>query len=147
MSHFSTGRKSREYKLDDGTTITVQGLLKVLAKGTCINTAWNRLQNSSDPKVVYREVKSTRGNLAKVYTLDDGTKWTMVELAKHLGIKKSTAGARLCLTSDPAKVLAPLREQKKPSELTEEEIEIQKDFDSRMYFDPDGFWSLFNRVA
>jgi hypothetical protein len=143
MSHFSKGRKSREYKLDDGTTITVQGLLKVLAKGTCINTAWNRLQNSSDPKVVYRKVNSTRGNSAKVYTLDDGTKWTMVGLAKHLGIKKATAGARLCLTSDPAKVLAPLRKVA----LSEEEIELQKEFDSRMYFDPDGFWSLFNRVV
>jgi hypothetical protein len=143
MSHFSKGRKSREYKLDDGTTITVQGLLKVLAKGTCINTAWNRLQNSSDPKVVYRKVNSTRGSSAKVYTLDDGTKWTMVGLAKHLGIKKATAGARLCLTSDPAKVLAPLRKVA----LSEEEIEMQKDFDSRMYFDPDGFWSLFNRIS
>lgn len=135
-------RKRRQYPLDDGTVVTVASVTEALGGNHSTNTVWNRLQKSTDPAFIYRKVLNTKGT--KVYTLDDGTTWTTAALAKHLGIKRNTAGARLCVSSDPVKVLARL---KRPDGSSEDELEIKRAISSRMYYDPDGFWSLFNKVA
>ena len=137
--------KTRIYTLDDGTTTTVEDMVKELnwASSTC----YARLQDSTDPSRVYRSLSPTRKDSRIEYTLDDGSVWTAVTLAEHLALKynaeckSTTAGGRLCtMDGDSKRILAPLREG-----YTEESKSVKKLIGDRMFFDPLGHWALLNR--
>ncbi len=131
------GCKEAKWTLDDGTITTTIEVAEKL--GTNIGTAYSRLKRSKDPKVVYKplpEYRFTNGKREKLYTLDDGSKWTAREVAKAVGCKRGTASSRLCTMTDPAKVL------EKPSNLKKPSKAIEKIIKERMYFDPLGHWKL-----
>ena len=132
------GSKNLEFILDDGTVITTNQLSEQL--GCSVSTAYSRLMASKDPKLVYRKVNKTHKG-GRFYTLDDGTKWNAASLSEALGIPMSTAATRLSCYSDPKKVLAP-----KHTKTRKVEKPVAQVIKTRMFYDPDGFWKLFNRV-
>lgn len=138
--------KTHVYTLDDGTTTTVEDMVKELnwAKSTC----YTRLQSSTDPSRVYRSLSPTRKDSRIEYTLDDGSKWTAVSLADFLAkkyntsCKSTTAGGRLCtMNGNSKKIFSPLRESS-----SEEYNKVSKIIKDRMYFDPLGHWALLNKA-
>jgi len=139
--------KTRIYTLDDGTTTTVEDMVKEFnwASSTC----YARLQDSTDPSRVYRSLSPTRKDSRIEYTLDDGSKWTAVSLAEFLSkkyntkCKPTTAGGRLCtMNGDSKRIFSPLRNSQFNSD---ESKSVKKMINKRMYFDALGHWALLNR--
>ncbi|MCS5588910.1 MAG: hypothetical protein NZ824_02970 [Candidatus Thioglobus sp.] len=140
-------KKTKIYTLDDGTTTTVEQMVKELnwAKSTC----HSRLTSSTDPSRVYRSLSPTRKDSRIEYTLDDGSKWTAVTLADFLAekyntkCKTTTAGGRLCtMDGNSKKIFSPLRKSQFNSD---ESKSVKKMVNKRMYFDVLGHWALLNR--
>jgi len=138
--------KTHVYTLDDGSTTTVEDMVKELnwAKSTC----WSRLQSSTDPSKVYKKLSPTRKDSRIEYTLDDGSRWTAETLAAYLAkkynttCKSTTAGGRLCtMKGNSKKIFSPLREGR-----DEEYNKVSKMIKDRMYFDPLGHWALLNKA-
>jgi len=131
------GCKRREWTLDDGSVWNTENLSKLV--GITSSSAYYRLNHSSDPNEVLKpksEVKSSNG--LKIYTLDDGSKWTAEEVVKHTGCKKSTVATRLTVYTDPEKVLAP------PLSATTIGKTVSETIKKRMFYDPLGHWKLLN---
>jgi len=104
-----------------------------------LGVAYYRLKKSSDPDEILKPLdknKSVDG--LKIYTLDDGSRWTAKQVAKHTGCILSTASTRLSCYTDPKKVLAP------PLEKTAKDRRINNAIKERMLFDPYGHWKLIN---
>lgn len=133
----------KRHQLTDGTTITAPEL--ALKLNCAIPTAKCRLTRSKDPKVLFKPViKSAdlkRGNFKK-YTLDDGSVWTVPQIAEKTGLTNQAVASRLFITKEAAKVLLPKRRH--PAVDTKR---VSKEVKQRMYFDPDGFWKIFNKIA
>lgn len=131
------GCKRIEWTLDDGSVWNTDNLSKLI--GITRSSAYYRLNRSSDPNEVFKpkgEVKSSNG--LKLYTLDDGSKWTAEEVVKHTGCKKSTVATRLTVYTDPKKVLAP------PFSDSTRCREVSDTTKQRMFYDPLGHWKLLN---
>jgi len=135
-------RELKRYELSDGTTIN----FKELAERANISEscAKSRLGRTGDIKTLFAPVGGLQGNSNqyKVYTLSDGSEWTIPQLCKHLGIeKKSTVAARLHKTLDISHVLRPYEvgalENKAQEEITKEQTT------GRMY--GNDFWRLLAR--
>jgi len=85
---------------------------------------------------------------AKVYTLADGTQWTVDKLSEFLpNIKRSTLATRLSVTNDPKKVLNPIVQNNTTRERREDVVYVSKRIKKRMYYDPLGHWSLINKCV
>lgn len=130
-------KKWKQYTLDDRSKWTVKEAAIELKCNQ--STAYARLRSSSDPKHVFRPLNITKDKHGhKIYTLDDGSKWTAIEVAKHTGVAKSTASTRLSTHSDPNKVLAAIGERIMNKDAVEQ-------YKTRMYYDPLGHWALINK--
>jgi len=135
--------KTRVYTLDDGSTTTVEQMVKELnwAKSTC----YSRLQASTDPSKVYKKLSPTRRDGRVVYTLDDGSEWTAKSLAEHLDCKVSTAGTRLSMMKgDSTRILKPVKKHSDSNSMDDHK-DVKKRLRERMIFDIHGHWSLLNR--
>jgi hypothetical protein len=97
--------KSKVYTLDDGSKVTAPGVAK--DTGLSITTIRCRLCRTNEKKKVYANAKDpiNRSNY-KTYMLDDGSEWTVPEIAEKTGVSRSCAGARVLRTRDPKRVLA-----------------------------------------
>jgi hypothetical protein len=124
------------FKLDDGRVLTTADVSKIL--NCSQSTAYARLTKSTDPARVLRTLhKSPKGG--RIYTLDDGSKWTARQVAKHTGVAKSTASTRLSMYTEPEKVLCSLKCQVV-------DVSDAKICETRMFFDPLGHWALINKA-
>ncbi len=133
-------RKIRDYVLSDGS---ITNAPKVAAKANLhITTARCRLARTDDPKLIYAaKSENNKKGKFKSYILDDGSVWTIPEIVKKAGITKQCAAARLHVSKDAAKVLRPkVFVEGESSKIASRAIT------RRMYFDPDGFWKIFNRI-
>lgn len=138
--------KPREFmvhELTDGTFVTAQDVANTL--NCAITTARCRLSRSKDPAIIYKPVMKAsalaKGKF-KSYTLDDGSVWTVPEIAQHTGLTKNAIAVRLH-KSNKAAVVLKTRTQSKDLKVAR----VPKEIKSRMFYDPDGFWKLFNRLA
>lgn len=132
----------REFKLDDGTLWTVETMMEKTgwARGTC----YARLINSTDPEYIFRVLGKTQ--TGKTYTLDDGSVWTGDQLAEFLQCKRSTAGTRLAMMKgDSKRILKPVQNPIKDSEMYKNDKEVQEYVESRMFWDKQGHWALINK--
>lgn len=130
-------KRWRKYTLDDGSEWTVKTAADKLKCSE--STAYARLRGSTDPDRVFRPLNTDKDTYGyKVYTLDDGTKWTARMVAKHTGVAKSTASTRLSMYTDPEKVLCPPKCQVV-------DVRNAKVCETRMFFDPLGHWALINK--
>ncbi len=136
------GTHKIKYKLDDGTTITVEQLMTQTGwkRGTC----YARLTRNTNRADVFKELAFTRSGRA--YKLDDGTTWTVGELTEFLGCKRTTAGARLStMNGDSKRIFAPPR-----SDFGEDALDaiiLRERIAERMYKDSSGFWKIFNKAT
>lgn len=145
----------KSYTLDDGTVITPRQLAKKV--DISYFRARRRLHASSDPKEVFADKSyQTKGRKPKTYILDDGSEWSGPQLAKHLNCAPSTAVGRLNASTDPARVLKPLEEQKRrlasaaakkrtAKAKAKKEVPINKIIQGRMFYDGHDDWALIMR--
>lgn len=128
------------FTLDDGTQYNANQLAEVL--GCTHSSARRRLKMSSDPKVILAPCQPPGG---KEYVLDDGTRLNVKKLIEMVpGLKRTTAATRLAYTSDPKKIFKPALTHS-DDYVAALERELQREIESRMYYDPDGHWSLLNK--
>jgi hypothetical protein len=136
--------KSKVYELSDGTEITARGLADRV--DISITTARCRLCRTRDPSVLFKPAlgggNSAKSGHFKVYTLDDGSQWTIPEIVKKSGITKQCAAARLHKSRSAEKVL-----KIKVFVEGEDNKRIRGLVSERMIFDPDGFWKIFNKAV
>jgi len=131
------GSRYKEYTLDDGSVWTIETAAERL--GCHKSSAYARLNNSTDPDRVFRPINKEKcGYGYKLYTLDDGTKWTASMVAEHSGVTRGTASTRLSCYTDPEKVLCP----PKNKQADKTPVNAAK---QRMYYDPLGHWALINK--
>jgi hypothetical protein len=130
------------FTLDDGSTITNAQLQIItgLAQGTCSK----RLARSKNREVLTRPVDPLlRKRPLKKYTLSDGSIWTMPEMVAHTGSIPATLSARIFKNKSAKEVLAPHRVIRPSSD----DRALKKEVAERMFFDPDGFWKIFNGIG
>ena len=125
----------RVYTLDDGSEITAHKLSKVT--GVSLSTARIRLSKSNKREEVYVKAALKGQGAFKTYTLSDGSKWTVDQIAKHTGATKSCVGARLFNSREASKVLAPKQQEGKGTQ-----IKITNTIKKRMCFDGREHWLL-----
>lgn len=131
------GNKIREWTLDDGKVYNTDMVAKLI--GITPSSAYYRLMSSSDPDKVLRPKNEVRAdNHLRIYTLDDGSKWTAAEVVRHTGCKKSTIATRLSVYTDPEKVFAP------PLSPSTKGNSVSETIQGRMLYDPLGHWKLLN---
>ena len=129
------------YTLDDLSTITAPELSE--KAGINIKTARARLGRFTDPTELFKApTKANNKGCFKVYTLDDGSKWTIPEMAEETGLTRQAIASRIYLTKDPVKLLS---KKKKIKGLDVQRISA--DMQERMFFDPLGHWALFNKSS
>jgi hypothetical protein len=126
------------HELSDGSKWTAPEI--AAATGMSITSVRNRLCRSKDRDKVFTPIlqKSGKG-FYKLYTLSDGSQWTIPEIVKKIGITKSCAGARLASSRDVKRVLRPPAikggiEMKK----------VRKHMADRMCYNDRDFWKTFN---
>jgi len=137
----ANNRKSKIYVLTDGTEVTA---FDIVAKtGVSVSTARCRLARTRDPEKIFL-IKSNdpKKGKFKSYTLDDGSVWTIPEIVAKAGISKQCAAARLHRSHEVALVL----KTKSTNGTVIQQAKVTANMRERMYFDPDGFWKLFNKA-
>jgi len=133
----------REFKLDDDTVWTVASLME--HTGWARDTCYARLISSTDPKHILRILGKTQ--TGKIYTLDDGSKWTTQGLSEFLQCKRSTAGTRLSMMKgDSKRILKPVQNPVKDNEMFLNGAEITNYIESRNWYDKQGHWKLLNNM-
>ena len=134
-------RSTKTHLLSDGSEWTVAEMVK--ASGASIATIRARLWRTKDIKVVLAKTISLQGKTCKVYTLSDGSEWTVNEIVKKTGATRSCIGARLHKSLDINKVLQPAR--KTPIDI--ETVSMNKSIKARMFFDDRPFWKLMAKIG
>ena len=136
-----TTKSFKTYTLDDLREITAPELAK--QANIHIKTARNRLNRSTDPKELFKEATNANNKgCFKTYTLDDGSQWTIPQMAAETGLTRQAIASRIYLTKDPEKVLSKKR-QIHGFDVKRISAEMQE----RMFFDPLGHWALFNKAS
>ncbi len=97
---------SKEYKLTDGSWVTVNGV--ATAVGCPTTTASGRLARHTDREKVFAPWKKQSGTKTKLYTLDSGKIVTSKQVAAKLGCHISLARVRLSQSTDDTKVFGAL---------------------------------------
>lgn len=136
-------KKLTEYKLSDGQSLTAKALAELA--GIALPTARTRLQQSRDIEWLTRPLVKGNNNskgIFKKYTLNDGSVWTVPELVKETNCTKQTVAARLHKSLDAARVLRPVISG---TPMGQDSVKARANIKNRMFFDPDGFWKIFNR--
>ncbi len=136
-------KKLTKYKLSDGQSLTAKALAELA--GIALPTARTRLQQSRDIQWLTRPL--VKGNniskgIFKKYTLSDGSVWTVPELVIKTNCTKQTVAARLHKSLDAARVLRPVFAG---TPMGQDSVKARENIKTRMFFDPDGFWKIFNR--
>lgn len=124
------------YTLDDGSKVTALQVADEI--NISITTIRNRLHRTNERDKVYAKALVKRGgNHVKLYTLSDGSEWTVQGIMEHTGATQSCIGARLHHTRDVDKILAPKHTAGKGSQM-----KITDSIKSRMFFDGREHWLL-----
>ena len=97
---------SKEYKLTDGSWVTVNGV--AIAVGCPTTTAAGRLSRHTDREKVFAPWKKQSGTKTKLYTLDSGKIVTAKQVAAKLGCHISLARKRLTKSTDDTEVFGAL---------------------------------------
>lgn len=133
------------HELTDGTFVTAQDVADKV--GCAITTARCRLTRSKDPAMVYKKVtnlnKKGKGRYPSSYKLDDGSVWTLEKISKHTGLTKNAISGRLHKSRKASVVLKP----KHINSTVVKQWKVTAETKQRMYYDPDGFWKIFNKIA
>ncbi len=127
----------KTYKLTDGKTWTAAEVVELT--GLSITTIRCRLNRTDDVEEVFatKPKPSARKGKHKLYTLSDGTNWTVPEIAKHTGLTQSSSSARLYRTRDADTILAP-----KQSPDGKDTVKLSKTIKDRMCFGDRDHWLL-----
>ena len=128
------------YKLDDGTTTSVQEVRAV--NGLNIKTIRSRLNKSRDPAYIYSKIVT---RTQRKYILTDGQELSILDIHDMTGICKSTISARFHTCKVRGYELTPERIL---GEITPDSgsAELKERIEDRMYQDRNGFWALFNKI-
>lgn len=130
--------KLRVWELDDGSKWTTPQVAEKL--GASIPTAYARLRSSSEPSKVFKPLYDYETlNGKRLYTLDDGSKWTSDMVVEYTGCLSSTASTRLTCYTDVERVLAPPKTRRENNSK-----EVREYIEKRNYFDSMGHWKLIN---
>jgi len=132
----------KKHLLDDGTYITSVELAE--QTGLSLQASRVRLARTNNRERLFQPLGFGTSNKGKFksYTLSDGSVWTIPQIVEETGCLRATIGARLHKTLDVEYVL-----HKKRVIVDKEAEEIEANIKERMFFDVDGFWSLFNRYV
>lgn len=134
-------KKLTKYKLSDGQSLTAKALAELA--GIALPTARTRLQQSRDIEWLTRPLVKGN-NKSKKYKLSDGSVWTVPELVIKTNCTKQTVAARLHKSLDAARVLRPVFAG---TPMGQDSVKARENIKTRMFFDPDGFWKIFNKVV
>lgn len=128
------------HELSDGSFWTSAQIAE--DTGISVTTIRSRLTRTKDVDLVFakRSLCSAKGGHYKQYTLEDGTVWTVPQLAKKLKCSSTTAGARLWRSKDPYVVLKPVY-----SQAGRDNIKLSQDIKERMFFKDRSWWLTFGR--
>ena len=128
--------KRKVYTLDDGSKVTA---LQVADEtNISITTIRNRLHRTNERDKVYAKSMVSSGNSrVKLFTLSDGSEWTVKDIMKRTGATQSCIGGRLHSTRDADKVLAPKHKPGKGSQL-----KITTNIKNRMCYGGREHWLL-----
>jgi hypothetical protein len=132
----------KTYRLSDGKVWTVKSVME--HTGLSVSTVRSRLNRTSDADVVLtiKEEDAKYKGRCRVYTLDDGSEWTVGEIAKHIGSTNAAASARLYRTRDPALILRPRMGMK-----GRDTIKLSQLIKERMCYDDRDWWLLLGRCT
>jgi AcrR family transcriptional regulator len=140
------GAKWRVWTLNDGQEVTIDQLVE--ETGVSKNTLYRRLKDGErDPKIVKRPTETVSSRGERLYTLDDGSQWTVKQLAGFLDCKKATAASRLQerLGLKVANVLKPVKSPSTYETDIFNDKELKERVALRMLEDKDKFWAIFNK--
>ena len=135
-------KKVKQYKLSDGKVWTAQQVAD--KAGLSISTARCRLCKSSDIAKVFapRMDGHARTGSHKLYTLSDGSQWTIPDIAKRIGASKATAHARVYRSRDIKDVFAAIN-----TSTSRDKLKLSKVIKARMCFGDRDHWLLLARVT
>jgi len=130
---------SKNHTLSDGSVWT--SFMIAEETGINLSTIRARLCRNKNVKDIFapKYAGTNKKGLYKLYTLDDGSQWTVPEIVKETGITRSCAGARLSKSKERAIVLAP--------PLNIETVDTARKKRARketMCFGQRDFWTLLN---
>ena len=134
--------RSKVHTLSDGQQVTTKEVAE--RTGISITTARTRLTFSKNADYVL--APPTEGNPRKgkhrLYTLSDGSQWTVPEISLKIGSTAGCASARLARSRDPEYIFGPL----KGSEAVERRQGMVAVKD-RMIFGDREHWLLISRFT
>jgi DNA-binding transcriptional ArsR family regulator len=130
------------YKLSDGKVWTVKSVMAYT--GLSVSTVRGRLNRTSDAGVVLtiKEEDAKYRGRCRLYTLDDGSEWTVEDIAKHIGSTNAAASARLYRSRNAALILRPKMGMK-----GRDNIKLSHLIKERMCYDDRDLWLLLGRCT